>query len=54
MAKPKAKPVRVSVFMPPALDKKIESAARILGLSKSALVALAVADYVSPVKKKAT
>jgi metal-responsive CopG/Arc/MetJ family transcriptional regulator len=53
MAKPKAKPVRVSVFLDPALDKKVEQRSRQYGWSKSKFVANAIEIYLAPEKKKA-
>ena len=53
MAKPKAKPVRVSVFMPAKMDDKIERLARADGVSKSAFIAAAVAIYMNVIKPKA-
>ena len=53
MAKPKAKPVRVSVFLDPALDRKVEQRARQYGWSKSKFVANAIQIYLVPSKEKA-
>jgi predicted DNA-binding protein len=52
MAKPKAKPVRVSVFMPIEINEKLKAMSHATRLSKSAIVAAAAAQYVKTVKPK--